>query len=305
MANLITLKFDWFPGGVNMSQTKEENSNSCALPFFLESVAGRIFCLHYPAKIKSSIHVGIVLIPPFTEEMNKSRRTYTLLAHRLSALGFDVLIFDLYGTGDSEGDFSEARLEIWKDNVASCIEYMKQNGAKKIGILGLRFGALLGLYCAKELSDEFDIAVLWQPVTSGNVMMKQFLRLRFAANLMEDTQNKETKREMSDLLENDQTFEVAGYELSLALFKSLDVLRLQTLLTSAIKRVHWIELVTEEGRDFLPANKQVLNSWHQQGLNVTTDRVVGVPFWSSQEIFVVPKLIDATVNVFCNQWITE
>jgi len=285
-----------------MLKKKEEKHNLKASPFFLESVAGNIFCIHYPAKIENSNRVGIVVIPPFTEEMNKSRRTYTLLANQLSAVGFDVLILDLYGTGDSEGDFSEARLEIWKDDVASCFKWLRKRNIEHFGILGLRFGAMLGLYCIQELKEHIDIAVLWQPVTNGNVMMKQFLRLRFAANMIGNLEKKETTRDMSDQLEKGQLFEVAGYALSPALFESLDALRLQTMLTSTIEQIHWIEVVANKEHDFLPISKQILNSWQQQGLNVAMKRVVGVPFWSSQEIYVVPELIDATVKIFRDQW---
>ena len=50
---------------------------------------------------------------PFCEEMNKARRMAALQSRRLAALGYSVLQIDLFGCGDSSGDFADAR-EIWK-----------------------------------------------------------------------------------------------------------------------------------------------------------------------------------------------
>ena len=63
-------------------------------------------------------------LPPFAEEMNHSRRMATLQAHRLAALGIDVLVVDLFGTGDSAGDFADARWETWQEDAKAAVAWL-------------------------------------------------------------------------------------------------------------------------------------------------------------------------------------
>ncbi len=57
------------------------------------------------------------MLPPFAEEMNKCRRMMALTAYALQAAGLDVLFVDLFGTGDSGGDFADGSLEVWRSDL--------------------------------------------------------------------------------------------------------------------------------------------------------------------------------------------
>ena len=83
-------------------------------PFFLVGGQGTLFAIYYPPAAGVPRRDGVLYVPPFAEEMNKSRRLVALQARRLAAAGFGVLVPDLYGTGDSAGDFAEARWSIWR-----------------------------------------------------------------------------------------------------------------------------------------------------------------------------------------------
>ena len=52
--------------------------------------------------------------------MNKSRRMAALQARAFAEMGFGVLQIDLFGCGDSSGDFSDARWDIWKQDLIAC-----------------------------------------------------------------------------------------------------------------------------------------------------------------------------------------
>ena len=72
-------------------------------PFFLRFTAGNRFCLLHATDRRA---VGAVLyVHPLAEEMNKSRRMAALQARALAASGWVVLQVDLFGCGDSDGDF--------------------------------------------------------------------------------------------------------------------------------------------------------------------------------------------------------
>ena len=88
-------------------------------PFFLPAAHGERFCIfHLPV---GAARGGIVYLHPFAEEMNKSRRMAALQSRMLAARGFAVLQIDLFGCGDSSGDFGDARWEIWRQDVALAV----------------------------------------------------------------------------------------------------------------------------------------------------------------------------------------
>jgi exosortase A-associated hydrolase 2 len=262
--------------------------------FFLPSSAGDLLACYHPPQAPLADRTDILLIPPFAEEMNKSRRMFTLLAQRLAQQGMGTLLVDLYGTGDSQGDFSEARWDTWCQDVAHAMTWLRQRGAAKVHALGLRLGALLALDVQRQA--QFDGLTLWAPVINGQMAMTQFLRLRLAASLMGEGGSKETTKELRALLEAGDNLEVAGYEISPSLFFAIDALRLEAMATAGVPPVHWLELVAEEGRGIPPANRKVIDAWTGQGVHVKADCVVGDPFWSMQEITVVPALIEQTVR---------
>ena len=79
--------------------------------FFLPATPGHRFCIyHRPAE--GGAGGGIVYAHPFGEEMNKARRMAALQSRRLAAAGYAVLQIDLFGCGDSSGDFADARWAI-------------------------------------------------------------------------------------------------------------------------------------------------------------------------------------------------
>jgi hypothetical protein len=85
-------------------------------PFFLPAGSGERFCIyHAPA---GEPRGTFIYLHPFAEEMNKSRRTAALQSRMFAASGFAVLQIDLFGCGDSSGEFNEARWEIWKEDAA-------------------------------------------------------------------------------------------------------------------------------------------------------------------------------------------
>jgi exosortase A-associated hydrolase 2 len=264
--------------------------------FFLPSSAGDLLACYHPPQAPLADRTDILLLPPFAEEMNKSRRMFTLLAQRLAQQGIGTLLVDLFGTGDSQGDFSEARWDIWRQDISHAVAWLRQQGAAKVHALGLRLGALLALDVQQQGQPQFDGLTLWAPVVNGQMAMTQFLRLRLAASLMGEGGAKETTKELRALLEAGDNLEVAGYEISPSLFFAIDALRLEAMAETDTPPVHWLELVAEEGRGIPPASRKVVDAWSEQGVHVKADCVVGDPFWSMQEITVVPSLLDKTVQ---------
>src|SRR2546426_10091814 len=86
-------------------------------PFFLNAPSGRLLAVHHRPAELSSIRGHLLCILPFNEEMNRCRSMITLQAKAFSLLGIGTLVLDLHGTGDSEGNYVDARWEIWLEDI--------------------------------------------------------------------------------------------------------------------------------------------------------------------------------------------
>jgi len=269
-----------------------------AKPFFLTGTAGKLFSIYHPACRTVTLRRDLLIIPPFAEEMNRSRRMLAMQARALSAAGVGVLIIDLYGTGDSQGDFNEARWETWKQDVLAALHWLRHDGAVQVSLLGLRLGAMLALDCLREQAGPFEKVILWQPVISGESLMTQFLRVRLAASMLDSAKEKESTQDLRATLAKGESIEVAGYDLTPELAADIDRLRLEPLASPKMPPVHWLELVSVEGRQPSPATQRVVENWRGQGVRIFSSAVVGEPFWSLPEITVAPGLLRATSQLF-------
>jgi exosortase A-associated hydrolase 2 len=196
--------------------------------FFLPADSGRRFCIYHPSARRDSA-AGIVYVHPFFEEMNKSRRMAALQSRRLAAAGIAVLQVDLFGCGDSSGDFVDARWETWKEDVRIALAWLKARVAGQFGLWGLRLGATLAADLARDADLGLDHLVLWQPVASGELFLTQFLRLRLAAEMLAEGAAQSGVRELRLVLGRGEPLEIAGYDLHPRLAEAIDRQRLADL----------------------------------------------------------------------------
>ncbi len=269
---------------------------------FLDTPHGRIFCMHTRARGDACL----VVVPPFAEEMNKSRRMWSLLAAQLAAQGIATLIPDLHGTGESDGDFADARWQSWREDLELACRFAREQGARRIALLGVRLGALLAL---DYLGTDAALAaahggivqlILWQPVLNGQQHMNQFLRLKLAAGLRQAAA-RETTATLRERLARGERLEVAGYELSRELLAAIDALDAQALAQAlapaSAPRVDWLEVSTLETLALLPASERLIEKWRVAGVQVRSRVVRGEAFWALQEITIAPELNALTRDV--------
>lgn len=264
-------------------------------PFFLPGPAGRLFALLIEPPPGTGTERGVLYVPPFAEEMNRSRRMAALQARRLAERGSAVLLLDLYGTGDSDGDFRDARWEIWRADIAAALSWLQDKGLGPLQLWGLRLGALLAVDAAAGPSPTLERIILWQPVVSGDALLTQFLRIRVAA-AMDRAHPGETTTALKSLLMEGTGVEVAGYELAPDLARALASARLESPSPPPEVPVHWLEIVAEAGAPPLPASRRVHQIWRDAGVGLIAETVTGEPFWALQEITLAPNLLDPTTH---------
>jgi len=267
-----------------------------AQPFFLDTVsgpAGYRFCLyHTPAVDEGLDAVGAVLyLHPFAEEMNKSRRMAALQSRALAASGYAVLQIDLHGCGDSSGDFGEASWDHWLDDAVLGAQWLSRRHAAPLWLWGLRTGCLVACEAATRIDKPIRV-LFWQPPASGKVLLRQFLRLKLAGQLLEREASGAVESTW-DALSKGHHVEVAGYTLAPELAIGLDRARLHAPRNGTDG--HWLEVSTRPAAELLPATTSAAASWRDAGIGITTTAATGPAFWQTQEIEDAPALIDATI----------
>lgn len=255
-------------------------------PLFIETPRGRLLLTRWrPA---GPVAASVLFLPPFAEELNKCRAMMALAARTLAAAGLQVLLVDLSGTGDSAGEFAEARIDTWQDDLAGVIAWADADGAPVTDVIGVRFGALLLPGLIPSLPRLRRI-VLWQPVASGQLQLSQFLRLRVAASLMGGGDRDSGASLMAEL-RSGRTLEVAGYELSPALATGLESLDLGTLVVPEGARLHWFEVSPAADSGLSRSAIQQLERWTAGGAQAAGEICPGDTFWNTVEITTCPSL---------------
>ncbi len=261
--------------------------------FFLPSdgpAGGQRFCLYHPAQ-GAAARSAIVYVHPFAEEMNKSRRMAALQSRVFAQAGHAVLQIDLLGCGDSSGDFGDARWSDWIDDVAHAARWLQSRVPAPLWLWGLRAGCLVAADAARHLEETAGL-LLWQPATSGKLVLQQFLRLKLAGDML-GGQAKGAMDTLRAQLAAGQSVDVAGYRLHAALASSLEEASLSPV--GHVRRVEWIEVASRTPASLAPASAAKLEQWKEAGCAIRSQAVSGPGFWQTTEIEDAPALLDASL----------
>lgn len=262
---------------------------------FKEFPSGRLFCLKISGKLSQARKV-VLLVPPFAEEMNKSRKMMSLLLAEIADDTTCGYLFDLYGTGDSDGDFSQATWDIWRANLIDMLNFIGgQQGVEQIAIVAIRTGALLlNSVLADETASSEKIKSIhyWNPVLNPSLFIGQFLRLKLAANMMRNDGPKVGVKELRQQLFEEGTLEVAGYTLNKDLIDGMEEAAIALPPSLSELELHYYEL-SSLGQPTPGLMKKITEVGGAEEKRFT-HVIEGAQFWSTQEIALCEPLLDMT-----------
>ena len=258
---------------------------------FIPGQIGQRFCLYHAAKIRPA-RGAIIYLHPFAEEMNKSRRMAALQTRALADAGFDVLQIDLFGCGDSAGDFSDATWQSWQADVSFGYQWLRTQSQAPLILWGLRAGCILAANAAVDLPENPNF-IFWQPVVSGKQHWQQFMRLKIAGEIASG-KTKGIAEQIKQQVAAGQAVEIAGYMVSPGLANGLESAQMQPP-TGYSGCVAWFELSAREGATIPPAAQKSIEQWQDAGFTVNTHVVHGPAFWQTAEIEDAPELLVATL----------
>lgn len=249
--------------------------------------------LRYPAR--GELQGRVLYIHPFAEELNKTRRMVHLQAERLAAAGFEVYQLDLFGCGDSSGEFGEADWARWVDDIrcaVDCMQLQQSAAPSPLWLWGTRLGCVLASAAAALLSERLNF-LFWQPLLSGQAQLQQLLRLISAGELLAAQPSGEAAL-LRERLNQRQSAVVGGYTLSPALLEGMAEARLAPPV-GRVDRVVWLD-VTSSVTTAAPAIAACCGEWRAAGARLSYQQVQGPAFWQTVEMEDAPQLLDATLD---------
>jgi exosortase A-associated hydrolase 2 len=266
-------------------------------PLFLQGAAGSLHATLFASNATRASRNALLVLPPFAEEMNKCRPMMAAVGRRMAEAGCDTLLFDLFGTGDSAGEFSEASWEDWMADVRCARTFLLERGAVRISVLAVRSGALLIAALANESTRTARLA-LWQPVTRGIDCWRQFLRLRVAAEVFRETTSGAQAETPDAILRRDGAIEIAGYTVAAGLVQGLSDSRFDERVAADFAEVLWAEVSLASPPSLSPAAQKNIDALRATNVIIEGLAVTGEQFWSTPEIGRAPELCDATCRYF-------
>ncbi|WP_168171467.1 hypothetical protein [Lacimicrobium sp. SS2-24] len=251
---------------------------------FIPSSAGRVLLTlsgTLPARR------AVLCLPPLFEEMNLARAVMAKQAQYFATQGLPVCTLDYYGTGDSEGDINQANTDIWLEDILTAGQWLLSRDVEQISLWGVRFGALMQLHFQQQLHQALPInsQLLWKPVTSGKLLVSQFLRLKQASSMMKGSAEKVDWRQR---IKEGGTVEVAGYPVNETLLASIEQLKAEA---DAQSPVTWLELGTDK---LTPVIERITADWLEPNLKLQTFPCPA--FWQNPETFDVPDLYPVSLK---------
>jgi len=267
-------------------------------PFFLPSQQGDCFCLLSTPNAGTPIQGSVLIIPPFAEELNQSRRAVSLLSRDLTEQGYAVLMLDLFGTGDSAGDFEAATWSGWVHDTITAMTYLTDRFPVKLSLMGIRMGALLALEAIATCHLKPQQMVTWHPVWEGQQQLREFLRLLVAKNLASGQPQPSVSTLKQTLLQQGQ-LDVSGYTLSATLMHQMDQASAQHHTLSPGFPIQWIEATPTPLKPRSSKNQAAIDALTAQGAKVSFKQLeTARPFLSTDSIEEHDALRALTLKAF-------
>jgi pimeloyl-ACP methyl ester carboxylesterase len=145
------------------------------IPMYFGRSERPLFGVYHPAESWNG-RPGVVISGPVGHEYVRVHRMCRVLAQFLGRHGAPTLRFDYTGTGDSWGESEDGNLTVWKDDLVSAVEELRDtSGCREVDILGIRLGASIAVL-VEEFPCPVNLLMLWDPVVDGQLYMEELVR---------------------------------------------------------------------------------------------------------------------------------
>lgn len=242
----------------------------------------------------------VVVAQAFEEEMNRCRYMLNLLAQAIAPQGMGMVLVDPWGTGDSEGDFTEVDWPAIREDVTLAAHHaIGELGYGRVVLLGVRLGAIVALEVAVAVQAQGRAAAgvaLWQPVLSGRRAITHLFRIRIASSVGRE-EKALTVKEYEALSAAGESIEVAGYLYTPRLIAGIGGASLDAAIADVTAPIGWITAVAGEAVPPPIPEVNAVEKWRGEGKSIDFRAVVGPPYWQSPaDRTLAPEVVGATAD---------
>jgi exosortase A-associated hydrolase 2 len=264
--------------------------------FFLEGKGGPLFSVLYMPDDSVRDVSPTLLVQPFGEELNKSRRMVALQSREFARRGAATLVVDLPGCGDSYGNLADASWDLWVQELEACVHWLRERFGRPVRLWGVRMGALLIVDLVRRCRSSIEGVILWQPVLDGRVIVNGLLRQARASAMLQSGSTAASAPDLRGALARGESIEVGGYVLNPTFVAALENAALRDLDADGL-RISWFDVSNRNAGELSPASAKAVAALEASGLRVDATTVEGEAFWSTVEITICPRLIEATSDL--------
>lgn len=252
--------------------------------FFANRKKQRLFSvLHKADDAIEPKNFSLVQCAPIFEERLWSHRVMVNFARYMAMQGVDVLRFDYFGDGESEGNFEDASVLSRVDDVLDAVEHCRaQTGKDAIYVLGLGYGATMAL-CAGLAARGVAGIVGWAPVMDGSRYIGDILRAHLSAQMVVHRKIIHDREALIAQLEAKQTVNVEGYEIGFTLYKEMIDIDLTAMLHQAAKPVALMQIAPTDR-----AESQYAILKNNANAHVEFAQIKEAKFWTQQKSIYPP-----------------
>lgn len=237
---------------------------------FYQGSQGQLFRL---LRTPEQITAHMIFIAPLFEQANQTRHHITRSAINAYEQGMQAIVFDHFGTGDSEGELVDASLTLWQQDIVLQLKEIKVNSEKAIH-LSIPLSAVL-LLC-DEILDYVTGIILLQPDFNGKRFVQQFKRLALARKI---DQRETLKKENTDI---QQVVDIAGYQIKSSLLDELATQGLAGLADFDLTN-YWFEW-QKNSEDLSPGRIKQQQALANKNTKLIIQSVDDVKFWQATEL---------------------
>lgn len=207
-------------------------ANSSMTPFMLRDGVqqGHRFCIHHaPAGEARAV---VLHAHALAHEMHFARPTSARAARALAAAGFAVLQIDMFGCGDSSGEFEDASFEAWQQDLRAGAAWLQaQHPGRPFWLWAERAAALWALP-AFNLATPAPRHLLWHPLGRGDDALRQLLRTELPAAMDRGLSAADLRRQAESAWSQGQAFALGGFQVPAQLAADLRASKFVAALTS-------------------------------------------------------------------------